>query len=119
MSLPWVDNFNWFPVILFSYGIECLFRFYSYGLESKFKENLFRDFEKETLKDFGKGELYGLEKFWAFLTYYDKASDIKVSPELQKVLENFKTLEDFKRVVSELMGIFLDYRLCMRIDSKC
>jgi len=80
--------------------VECLFRFYSYGLESRYKENLFRDFEVETLKDFSKGELYGLEKFWAFLTYYPKASEITVSPEVAKVLENFKTLEDFKRVVS-------------------
>jgi len=35
------------------------------------------------------------------LKYYDKADDVTVSPELAKVLENFKTLEDFKRVVSE------------------
>lgn len=85
----------------FRYGLECLFRFYSYGLESKFKEALFRDFETETLKDYGKGELYGLEKFWAFLKYYDKAAEVKVTEEVQKVLENFKTLDDFKRVSAE------------------
>ena len=54
----------------YRYGLECLFRFYSYGLEKKFREDVFRDFEEETLKDHDAGHLYGLEKFWAFLKYY-------------------------------------------------
>lgn len=54
----------------YRYGLECLFRFYSYGLEKKFREDVFRDFEEETLKDHDAGHLYGLEKFWAFLRYY-------------------------------------------------
>lgn len=54
----------------YRYGLECLFRFYSYGLEKKFREDVFRDFEEETLKDHDDGHLYGLEKFWAFLKYY-------------------------------------------------
>ena len=54
----------------YRYGLECLFRFYSYGLEKKFREDVFRDFEEETLKDHDEGHLYGLEKFWAFLKYY-------------------------------------------------
>ena len=54
----------------YRYGLECLFRFYSYGLEKKFREDVFRDFEEETLKDHDAGNLYGLEKFWAFLKYY-------------------------------------------------
>ena len=38
------------------YGVECLFRFYSYGLEKKFRADLFQDFQEETLSDhdFGK-----------------------------------------------------------------
>ena len=52
------------------YGLECLFRFYSYGLEKKFRTELFNDFQVETLKDHDTGSLYGLEKFWAFLKYY-------------------------------------------------
>ena len=52
------------------YGLECLFRFYSYGLEKKFREDVFQDFQEETLKDHDTGSLYGLEKFWAFLKYY-------------------------------------------------
>lgn len=54
----------------YRYGLECLFRFYSYGLEKKFREDIFEDFQEETLKDHDNGSLYGLEKFWAFLKYY-------------------------------------------------
>ncbi len=34
----------------YQYGMECLFRFYSYGLEKQFSEQLFRDFEATTLQ---------------------------------------------------------------------
>ena len=34
----------------YQYGRECLFRFYSYGLQSHFQAALFKDFEQETLK---------------------------------------------------------------------
>ncbi len=54
----------------YRYGLECLFRFYSYGLEKRFREDLFQDFQDETLHDHDNGYLYGLEKFWAFLKYY-------------------------------------------------
>ena len=54
----------------YRYGLECLFRYYSYGLEKKFREDVFQDFQEETLKDHDNGYLYGLEKFWAFLKYY-------------------------------------------------
>lgn len=54
----------------YRYGLECLFRFYSYGLEKRFREDVFKDFQNETLKDYATGSLYGLEKFWAFLKYY-------------------------------------------------
>lgn len=54
----------------YRYGLECLFRFYSYGLEKKFREDIFKDFQEETLRDHDNGYLYGLEKFWAFLKYY-------------------------------------------------
>ena len=32
------------------YGLECLFRFYSYGLERKFRPELYKDFMIETIK---------------------------------------------------------------------
>lgn len=34
----------------YRYGLECLFRFYSYGLEAHFKQELYREFEEQTLK---------------------------------------------------------------------
>lgn len=40
----------------YRYGLECLFRFYSYGLEKRFRLDLFKDFQEETLKDFEKGK---------------------------------------------------------------
>ena len=65
-----VSNSNMLKVFLYRYGLECLFRFYSYGLEKKFRPDLYRDFQAETLRDFESGQLYGLEKFWAFMKYY-------------------------------------------------
>ena len=32
------------------YGVECLFRFYSYGLEKRFRTDLYKDFEELTIK---------------------------------------------------------------------
>lgn len=64
----------------YRYGLECLFRFYSYGLEKKFREDIFEDFQEETLKDHDNGSLYGLEKFWAFLKYYKVCLWGKVVP---------------------------------------
>ncbi len=33
----------------YQYGMECLFRFYSYGLERAWSESLYKDFEELTL----------------------------------------------------------------------
>lgn len=115
------------------YGLECLFRYYSYGLEKKFRPDIFKDFQEETIKDYeaGKepckydwlvwrryfrtlflcprglighclvssGQLYGLEKFWAFLKY-SKAKSLEIDPKLQIYLSKFKRLEDFRIDVS-------------------
>ncbi len=40
----------------FSYGMECLYRFYSYGLEKYFRRGPFEDFTKYVLEDFKNGE---------------------------------------------------------------
>lgn len=40
----------------FRYGLECLFRFYSYGLEKKFRPNLYEDFQTETMGDYETGK---------------------------------------------------------------
>jgi hypothetical protein len=34
----------------YMYGLECLFRFYSYGLEKKFEAKLYKDFEEVVIK---------------------------------------------------------------------
>ncbi|KAG7254461.1 hypothetical protein CRUP_014960 [Coryphaenoides rupestris] len=82
---------------VYRYGLECLFRFYSYGLEKRFRLDLFQDFQEETIKDFEKGQLYGLEKFWAFLKYSRNQSR-PLEPRLQEHLAKFRTLEDFRVV---------------------
>lgn len=77
------------------YGLECLFRFYSYGLEKKFRPEIFKDFQEETKKDYESGQLYGLEKFWAYLKY-SQSKTLTIDPKLQEYLCNFKRLEDFR-----------------------
>jgi len=81
----------------YRYGLECLFRFYSYGLENRHRESLYQDFQEYTLQDCRAGSLYGLEKFWAFLKYRKDKTKIEIRPELQKLLNEFLTLEDFKK----------------------
>ena len=39
-----------FGLYFYRYGIECLFRYYSYGLERKFRPELYKDFMIETIK---------------------------------------------------------------------
>lgn len=41
------------------------------------------------------GQLYGLEKFWAFLKY-SKTKTLEIEPKLQEHLKKFKRLEDFR-----------------------
>ena len=69
----------------------------SYGLESKFRNDLYSDFEEETLRDYKDNNLYGLEKFWAFHFYRKSEAKIEIRKELQQVLVNFRTLEDFTK----------------------
>lgn len=40
----------------YRYGLECLFRYYSYGLEKKFRLDIFKDFQEETVKDYEAGK---------------------------------------------------------------
>jgi hypothetical protein len=83
------------------YGLECLFRFYSYGLEAKFKPELYKDFEQVTLREFKQyNGLYGLEKFWAFHHYCGLPADcdVEVNGELKELLEGpYKTLDCFRK----------------------
>lgn len=87
----------------FRYGLECLFRFYSYGLEKKFRPDLFKDFQEETVRDYESGQLYGLEKFWAFLKYSRRTPN--VDPKLKEWLNRYKNLEDFRVCEGVSLGI--------------
>lgn len=42
------------------------------------------------------GQLYGLEKFWAFIKYYKGGAQLEVIPQLREYLDKFKTIEDFR-----------------------
>ena len=47
-----------FITVFFSvcrYGVECLFRYYSYGLEKRFRGDLFRDFQEDVIRDYENG----------------------------------------------------------------
>jgi la-related protein 1 len=78
--------------------LECLFRFYSYGLEFKFRPELYKHFQEETVRDYENGQLYGLEKFWAFMKYYKKSKSLQVDDKLKECLDKFKSIEDFRVV---------------------
>ena len=90
--------------------MECLFRFFSYGLEAKFRPELYKDFQTETLKDCQVGQLYGLEKFWAFTKYYKHAEELHVQPQLKDKLEPFNSIEDFK--------VLYKVRFCFNIENN-
>ena len=82
----------------YRYGLECLFRYFSYGLEKHYRQELYQVFQEETIRDYETGQLYGLEKFWAFLKYYKNGTKLSVDPKLQEYLSKFKTIEDFRVV---------------------
>lgn len=53
----------------FRYGLECLFRYYSYGLERKFRPELYKDFQAETIRDHENGNLFTYILFYIWMTY--------------------------------------------------
>lgn len=75
------------------YGYECLFRFYAYGLERRFRADLYEDFEAEVqLASSGAGGTYALEKIWQFHHYgpatYPKKMSKAISDLIAKRLPN-------------------------------
>lgn len=86
--------------LIFRYGIESLFRFYSYGLEKKFRLEVYKHFQADTLEDYKNGQLYGLEKFWAFLRYSGR-TDQGINPELKAILAKYKSIDDFRVLQSK------------------
>ncbi|KAI8816497.1 uncharacterized protein EV422DRAFT_285675 [Fimicolochytrium jonesii] len=91
----------------YRYGLECLFRFYSYGLEKRFRRDLFDDFVAMVTDEYTKSNgtvLYGLEKFWAYLKYRKDKSrrpEVDVAVQANRVLADalnrFRTIQDFRR----------------------
>lgn len=57
---------------------------------------MYLDFQTETVKDYENGQLYALEKFWAFLKYYKHSNTLQVDSKLKSYLAKFKTIEDFR-----------------------
>ena len=45
-------------ITFFRYGLECLFRFFSYGLEKRYRAELFKDFQEETIRDYENGKSF-------------------------------------------------------------
>ena len=82
----------------FKYGIQCLFRFYSFGLEIQFRPELFLEFQRLALVEYhDKNNLYGLEKVWGFLTFRKEKSPVDLLPDVAELLNTqFKSLEDFR-----------------------
>jgi len=50
------------------------------------------------------GQLYGLEKFWAFLKYSRR--NVTVDPKLRQWLSKYQRLEDFRVDVSHLHALY-------------
>lgn len=81
------------------YGIECFFRFCSYGLEKNLNNfnNCWIDFQKEALDDFNlRNSKYGLEKLKGFLVHQKLGIKIELLEEVEKVMKQFPTLESFQ-----------------------
>ena len=60
---------------------------------------------------FFTGELYGLEKFWAFRKYYKDWSVVEshVDPFLSRKITEYKTVDDFRLDVSDFSDDTLFY----------
>tara|TARA_R110002073_G_scaffold264089_1_gene427125 strand:- start:591 stop:923 length:333 start_codon:yes stop_codon:yes gene_type:complete len=81
-----LDVYNWFRYEAMNdartgdmYGMQCLFRFYSYGLEKNFKSGIFQDFQEYVLMDCEAGNTYGIEKLWAFMHYSKRRPEVMPS----------------------------------------
>lgn len=72
---------------------------------SSAQQHFYPSFSPQTLSNLWifsllfSGQLYGLEKFWAYLKY-SKTKTLEIDPKLQEYLSKFKRLEDFRIDVS-------------------
>lgn len=55
---------------------------------------------------FHPGQLYGLEKFWAFLKYYKHSSKLHVDPKLKECLSGYNDVKDFRVVMASFNFLY-------------
>mmetsp|Transcript_24124 Transcript_24124/g.36642 ORF Transcript_24124/g.36642 Transcript_24124/m.36642 type:complete len:128 (-) Transcript_24124:95-478(-) len=86
------------------YGLECLFRFFSYGLEISLRDDLLAEFQEFVLVELSNFRTYGLEKFWAFLKYRKDKKPIAVHPVISSYLTVLHCTKDFRELEVELQA---------------
>lgn len=55
------------------------------------------------------GQLYGLEKFWAFLKYYKNGGNLIVQDRLKERVSKYKSIEDFRVEMVSVSLVACDY----------
>lgn len=83
-----------------TYGIQCFYRFCSYGLETNWNIEVYETFEDEAMSDYWKGNKYGLEKFKAFHINQKYDFPIPIKPETQKELDKYPTCRSFREPIN-------------------
>lgn len=71
------------------FGLECLFRFYRFGLETNFGGDVFEDFQDLTLLDHTAGHSLGFNTFRQFFLYnHSKFPNLSIRPSLLDLVQN-------------------------------
>lgn len=87
---------------------------------SSYSDERFLFLALRSLYDFNacsfSGQLYGLEKFWAFLKYYKHSGKLQVDPKLKEYLSKFKSIEDFRVVQVMLWSLGEWCSLCFFVS---
>ncbi|XP_049817119.1 la-related protein 1-like isoform X3 [Aethina tumida] len=78
------------------FSLKHLFRFFCFSLLITFRPNVLEDFQEFTILDCRKGRIYGLYMFWTFLKIHEGAHLLRIRPELQEYLDEFKSYRDFR-----------------------
>ena len=56
------------------------------------------------MRDMDYGQLYGLEKFWAYLKYYKNSGNLNVQDRLKERVAKYKSIEDFRVEMVRIFG---------------
>lgn len=83
-----------------NYGIQCFYRFCSYGLETNWLPEVYETFEDEAMSDYWKGNKYGLEKFKAFHINQKYDFQIPIKPETKRELDKYPTCRSFREPIN-------------------